>query len=234
MTTTLLIPTLNEVEGIQAIMPRIQKEWVNQILFVDGGSTDGTLSLIQKSGWEVIVQKRKGIRHAYIEALEHIRGDTVITFSPDGNSVPELIPKLIEKYKEGYDMVIASRYAPGAKSEDDDVLTGFGNWFFTTSINTLYQSHYTDAMVMYRIYRTNLLRELALDKDETYATEEALFRTTVGCEPLISIRAAKRKLKCADIPGDEPPRIGGKRKLQIVQWGLAYLFEVIREKFVWR
>ena len=39
------------------------------------------------------------------------------------------IPVLLEKMEEGYDMVIASRYLDAAKSEDDDWLTGFGNWF---------------------------------------------------------------------------------------------------------
>ena len=51
------------------------------------------------------------MRHAYMEALSHITGDVVLTFSPDGNSIPELIPECIKKMKEGFDMVIVSRYA---------------------------------------------------------------------------------------------------------------------------
>ena len=43
MKTTLLIPVLNEVEGLQAIMTIIKKEWIDQILIVDGGSEDGPL-----------------------------------------------------------------------------------------------------------------------------------------------------------------------------------------------
>lgn len=234
MKITLLIPTLNEIEGLKQIMPLIKKEWVDQVLFVDGGSTDGTVEWLKENHWEFIIQKQRGLRYAYSEALPYIKGDALITFSPDGNSIPELIPPLIAKYREGYDMVIVSRYADGAKSEDDDFITGFGNWLFTTLINLLHGGSYTDAMVMYRIYRTSLLQELDIDKDSSYQTEEKLFRTLVGCEPLISIRAAKRKLKCADIPGDEPARIGGERKLRIVKWGLAYMYEVFREKFVWK
>ena len=64
--------------------------------------------------------------------------------------------------------------------------------------------------------------------------EEKLFNTNVSWEPLLSIRAAKRKLKIASIPGDEPARIGGERKLQIWAWGACFLYEVIREKFVWK
>lgn len=234
MKVTLLIPTLNEIGGMRQIMPRVNKDWVDQILVVDGGSTDGTAEYARGHGYQVLIQKKKGLRHAYQEAMEHIIGDIMITFSPDGNSIPELIPPLIEKMKEGYDMVIVSRYAGGAKSYDDDIVTAFGNWLFTTTINLLHGANYTDAMVMYRAYRTSLIKELDIDKDSSYVLEEKLFRTKVGCEPLISIRAAKRRLRYADIPGDELPRIGGERKLKIVQWGLAYMFEVIREVLVWR
>jgi glycosyltransferase involved in cell wall biosynthesis len=234
MKITLLIPTLNEIEGMKQIMPKIKKEWVDQILIVDGNSTDGTAGYARECGYKVVVQNRKGIRHAYIEAMEHIIGDIVITFSPDGNSIPELIPSLIDKMKEGYDMVIVSRYAKGAKSEDDDPVTSFGNWLFTTSINILHGARYTDAMVIYRAWKKPLFKELDLDKEESYVFEEKLFRTNIGVEPLLSIRAAKRRLRCTDIPGDEPPRIGGERKLKIIQWGLAYMLEVIREVFIWR
>lgn len=234
MKTTLLIFTLNEVNGMKQIMPKIKREWIDQILVVDGGSTDGTLEYAKSAGYDVIVQKKKGLRHSYMEAMEHITGDVMITFSPDGNSVAELIPPLVEKLKEGYDMVIVSRYAPGAKSYDDDIVTAFGNWLFTRMINLIHGSKYTDAMVMFRGYKKELIKELDIDKDSSYVFEEKFFHTIVGCEPLISIRAAKRHLKCAEIPGDEPARIGGKRKLQIIRWGLAYMFEVFREIFIWR
>ena len=44
-------------------------------------------------------------------------------------------------------------------------------------------------------------------------------------EPVNSVRAAKAKLKVAEIPGDEPPRIGGEPKLQVLRWG-RLLFSV--------
>ncbi len=234
MKVTLLIPTLNEIVGMKEIMPQIKKEWCDQILIVDGGSTDGTVEWAREHGYSVYVQKKRGVRYAFIEALPLIEGDVVITFSPDGNSMPELIPALIDKMKEGYDMVIASRYAKGAKSYDDDAITAFGNWMFTKIVNLLHGSHYTDAMVMLRAYRTKVIYDLGLDKDEAYATPEKLFNTTVGWEPLLSVRAAKRKLKVTEIPGDEPRRIGGERKLQALKWGAAYLFQFIREVFYWR
>lgn len=234
MKVTLLIPTLNEIDGMKEFMPKVKREWVDQILIVDGQSTDGTIEYAREHGYEIVVQKKKGMRHAYMEALPFVKGDVILTFSPDGNSIPELIPPCIAKMKEGYDMVIVSRYAEGAKSYDDDAITGFGNWLFTTLINLIHGAHYTDAMVIYRAYKKSLIYDLDLDKEESYTTEEKMFQTVISWEPLLSIRAAKRKLKCTDIPGDEPAREGGERKLQVLKWGAAYMFEVWREIFVWK
>ena len=234
MKVTLLVPTLNEIDGMKTVMPHIKPEWVDQILIVDCQSKDGTAEYARAQGYDVVIQKKMGMRHAYMEAWPHVKGDVVLTFSPDGNSIPGLIPACIAKMKEGYDMVIVSRYAKGAKSYDDDAITGFGNWLFTTTINLLHGGHYTDAMVIYRAYRKNLIAELDLDKDSSYEFEERLFGTKISWEPLLSVRCAKRKLKYTDIPGDEPAREGGERKLQVLRWGAAYMFEVLREVFVWK
>jgi glycosyltransferase involved in cell wall biosynthesis len=231
---TLLVPTLNEIVGMRQIMPQVEPRWCDQILVVDGGSTDGTQEYARAQGYDLVVQQRRGIRHAYLEAFPHVKGEIVITFSPDGNSVAALIPALTRAIAdEGYDMVIASRYLPGARSDDDDWLTAFGNWSFTTLINVLHGGHYTDAMVMFRAYRTKLFWDLGLDRDEGYAPER-LFRTVMGVEPLLSIRAAKQRLRVGEIPGDEPARIGGERKLQVFRWGGAYLAQTLRELYHWR
>jgi len=233
MKVTLLMPTVNEIEGMKNIMPQVDHGLFCQVLVVDARSTDGTPEWAEKQGYDVVRQKTFGLKNCYLEALPHIKGDTVIAFSPDGNSVPDVLPQLIEKYKEGYDMVIASRYKQGAKSEDDDHITGFGNWMFTRLINLLHGGNYTDAMVMYRIFPKSLIQDLDLDKPITYWPEKFFF-TNVCLMPILSIRAAKYRLKIAEIPGDEPARIGGERKLQIVRWGSVYLIQTLTEKFLWK
>ncbi len=219
---------------MKAIMPLIDRDWVDQIIITDGGSTDGTIEYAREQGYEVHIQKTPGFRHCYFEILDKITGDVIITFSPDGNSIPELIPVLIEKMKEDYDMVIASRYLGDAKSEDDDIVTGFGNWLFTRTVNLLHGGNYTDVMVIYRAYKKQIIYDLDLDKEKSYTTPERLFRCVLSWEPLLSVRAAKRKLKIGEIPGDEPPRIGGERKLLILRWGAGYYFQFWRELFFWK
>lgn len=226
--------TLNEIEGMKAIMPQIKREWVDQIIVVDGGSKDGTIEWARDNGYEVYVQRQKGFRHAYTEVMPLVTGDVIVTFSPDGNSIAELLPELIAKMREGYDMVIVSRYLGKAKSEDDDIITAFGNWLFTRTVNVLHGGNYTDAMVIYRAYKKSLVTDLELDQDRWYATPEKLFNTKISWEPMLSARAARRKLKLAEIPGDEPPRVGGERKLQILRWGAAYYFQFIRDFLLWK
>jgi len=234
MKVTLLVIEMNELEGMKIIMPQIAPSWCDQIIISDGGSTDGSIEWAKEQGYTVHVQSQPGLRHAYNEVLDIIEGDIVITFSPDGNSVPEVIPLLHEKMKEGYDMVIASRYIEGAKSEDDDIVTAFGNWLLTTTINVLHKGKYTDSIVIFRAWKKNVYADLDIDKEEGFAPFEKFFRTNLGPEPLMSVRALKRKLRVADIPGDEPARIGGERKLQIFKWGASFMLMFIRELWHWK
>lgn len=233
MKVTLLIPTLNEVEGMKQIMPKIKREWVDQIIIVDGGSTDGTVEYAKDNGYFMVVQKKQGLRAGYIEVYDLIEGDIVITFSPDGNSIPELIPPLVAKMKEGYDMVIVSRYAGDAKSYDDDFLTTFGNWFFTSLINFLFGAKYTDAMVMFRAWRKETIVKLGINKEVKFPKWEETIGRKVSWEPQLSVRCAKSKLKVAEIPGSEPKRIGGQRKMQPFRTGASVLIQIIQE-FIWR
>jgi len=109
-------------------------------------------------------------------------------------------------------------------------MTAFGNWMFTRLINVLHGGHYTDAMGIFRAYKTSLFSRLDLDEEVSYAPEK-LLTTTIGVEPLLSIRCAKRRLRVSEIAVPEPPRIGGKRKLQMFRWGGAYLLQTFRELY---
>ena len=234
MSITLLALTLNEIDGVKVIMPQIPRDCVDQIIIVDGGSTDGTVEWARDNGYEVYIQKKKGIRHAYLEVMEFVKGDVIISLSPYGNCPPEAVRPIIEKMKEGNDLVIGSRYLGDAESEDDDIVTGFGNWLFTRTVNLLHGANYTDAMVIFRAFKKELVYELDLHKEESYRLPERLFHTVISWEPLMAVRAAKMKKKIAEVSVGEPPRIGGHRKLQIVRWGAAYYFQFWRELWFWK
>jgi hypothetical protein len=89
-------------------------------------------------------------------------------------------------------------------------------------------------MVIYRAFRRELIYDLDLHKDESYLLPEKLFHTIISWEPLMSVRAAKKKKKIGEVGVGEPPRIGGTRKLQIFRWGAAYYFQFWREVWYWR
>ncbi|MFC1510433.1 glycosyltransferase [Candidatus Omnitrophota bacterium] len=216
---TLIIFTLNEVDGMKAIMPQIKKEWYDQLIIVDGGSTDGTIEYARLHGYYIFQQKEKGAGAAFLESMAKAEGDIIIILSPDGNSIPEKIPELTEKMKEGYDVVIASRYLDGAKSEDDDWVTAFGNWMFTKLMQMLFHAPITDCLVMYRAYRKGIVEDLKINT------------RTVSWGSQLLCRAVRKKYKIGEIPGDEPARIGGVRKMHPLKNGISELVMIFSEFF---
>ncbi|MBI3723775.1 glycosyltransferase family 2 protein [bacterium] len=227
-----MVPTINEVEGMRQIMPLVKREWVDQVVVVDGGSTDGTVEYARSRGYDVAVQKRPGLVGAYRDAFPLVRGDYLVTFSPDGNSVPEVLPELTAKLREGFDMVIASRYLGGKESADDDALSRLGNWLFTKTINLLFSARYTDSLVMYRGYRTSLLRELGLLENRRGSLEEYCERLC-SWELLSTIRAAKERLHVAEIYGPEPARVAGETRVPKFQ-AASFALGLIVEEFLFR
>jgi len=177
---------------------------------------------------------------AYIECYQQIDEDIIITFSPDGNSIVETIPLLIEKIKEGSDLVIASRYKDGAISYDDTWLTGVGNFIFTSLIS-LFGYHYTDALVIYRAYRVNVPERLRLNIPRHPLYEKYIGRF-VSWEPLMSIRAAKAKLRISEVPSDEFKRIDEDNcgyllptsRIHHFKSGIACLVQLLEELIFWR
>ena len=124
---------------------------------------------------------------------------------------------MIEKIKEGYDLVVASRYKDGAKSLDDDVVTGFGNLMFTTIVNVMFRAKFTDVLVGYRAYKKSSAMILGLDAPGL----------SWPCQQ--TLRFKWRGFKVTEIPADEPARIGGERKMRIIKTGMEVVKIIMRE-----
>lgn len=227
LTFTLLLPTLNEIDGMKAILPKIDRSLFKEIMVVDGGSTDGTMEYAREQGLTVLRQPKKWLSDAEGHGVRNMSSDAFVLFTPDGNSVPEDLPALCNKINEGYDFVIGSRYFGGAKSEDDDFFTGIGNWMFTKMVNILFWSNYTDILVGMRAYRIDAVYRMGLVglEEETWLRRKYTYIN--GWESEACMRAARCKLKFIDIPSNEPKRIGGVRKLSIIRNGLGTLVQVI-------
>ena len=216
---SLVVLTRNEKEGLEKIMPRVKKEWVDEIIVVDGNSTDGTVELAEKMGLKVVQQAKMGRGNAFRLGLENANGNTLVYYSPDGNEVPEDIPKLIGKINEGHDMVIASRFSKLSKSEDATFVRLLGNKMFTVVINSLYGTKLTDALNGFRAIKTNVMKEI-----ETTAEH-------FDIEIQMSMRCIKNGYKVDEIPTVEPNRIGGVAKLNTFVDGWRCTKFLVKELF---
>jgi dolichol-phosphate mannosyltransferase len=117
---SVVVPVYDEVEGIDAFHSRLSAVLSVmgedfEIVYVDDGSADGSwdrLSDIAKSDEHVRVvrfSRNFGHQMAITAGQDHSRGDTVVTIDADLQDPPELIPVMIERWREGADIVYAVR-----------------------------------------------------------------------------------------------------------------------------
>ena len=226
MSTVIIITTLNEITGVKKIVPQINREWAEEIIFVDGGSTDGTIEEAKKMGFKVIMQKQKGefaggYDATVFDGVNVTTSENIILFGPDGNDEPQKIPKLIEKIKEGYDQVLVTRFGKGSVNLDAGIIDTFGNKMFAFLVNVFFGGHWTDILNESRIISRNAFNELRFDAMGMSSTQQ------------MSIRGLKRRQKICEIIGNEGKRIGGKRKMRPISTGASLSWGIIKEFIFW-
>lgn len=113
---SVVIPVLNEEENVETLAARL-KEVLDkeasqrEILFVDDGSTDATPARIAALNAKdptvklIALSRNFGHQIALTAGLDHARGDVVVTLDGDLQHPPEVIPKFLEKWREGYEVV---------------------------------------------------------------------------------------------------------------------------------
>ena len=197
---TLVLYTMNEIQGIKSIFDKIPIHLFDQFFVMDNHSDDGTVKFLEERGVRVIQQKKPGRTNALIEAVGYAIGDIIVSLSSDGNEKPEDIPKILEKFDEGYEMVTASRFLPDSKVDvgDDKLrIRVFGNKLCAFLVNACWGTNVTDT--------TNGLR--GITKSCYKRTKLNTFGYTENFQ--LTIRCAKLKIRIAEVPTEEHPRIGG-------------------------
>ena len=117
---SIVIPAYNEEEVLPEFHKRLTSvleeiEGSCEILYVNDGSSDRTLEVLNDFKdprvWIIDLSRNFGKEIALTAGLDHAKGEAVVVIDADLQDPPELIPKFIEKWQEGYDVVYARRTA---------------------------------------------------------------------------------------------------------------------------
>lgn len=126
-TLAVVIPVLNEAAGIDALLARLRPALESSglawsIIFVDDGSTDGTLIKLRQLNADddrigaIALSRNFGKEIAVAAGLKYARTDAVVIMDSDLQHPPETIPAFIEKWREGHDVVYGQRIDRSADS----------------------------------------------------------------------------------------------------------------------
>lgn len=135
---SILVPCYNEeqvlplfIQSITPLMDNTKYEW--ELLLIDDGSTDKTLSIMQQAHQQVDhihyleLSRNFGKENALMAGLDYVSGDAVVIMDADLQHPVSVIPKLIEKWEEGYDDVYAHRLSRGKENWVRKILT---KWYY--------------------------------------------------------------------------------------------------------
>lgn len=132
---SVILPAKNEAHNLQALLPRVQAmlTGVNrdaEIIVIDDGSTDGTRQVCEAHGVRVISHPYSSGNGAAVKTgARAARGEVLAFMDADGQHDPELIPRLLDKLDEGYDMVVGARTAQAHAGAHRFAANAFYNWF---------------------------------------------------------------------------------------------------------
>ncbi len=117
---SIVLPVFNEEAGIQATIDTLlnyieQQEEKYELIFVDDGSKDKSVEIIKRALAQndhiklVEFSRNFGHQLAITAGLEYTKGDAVVVMDADLQDPPEVIPQMIKKWREGYQIVYGKR-----------------------------------------------------------------------------------------------------------------------------
>lgn len=231
MKVSVIVPTLNEVGSIEKVLQGISRENVDEILVIDGHSTDGTIEKVKSMGYRIILQKGMGLGNSIWQGIANTNGEIIVIVDADGSHDTTDISKLVGKIKEGYDLVVASRYISGPRlkglfwrdrqssSYDDTFIRELGNRIFTYLCRRIYNLEVHDILMGFKAFRRSILKKINLVESGQQFDAE------------IIIKAKKSGFRIGEVPTIEHKRTYGKSKLSVPYHGFKVLWVIIREMF---
>jgi glycosyltransferase involved in cell wall biosynthesis len=182
-TVSLVIPALNEEQGIVATIKRAPPE-IHEIIVVDGGSKDDTAARARAAGAKVIVEPRRGYGLAYKEGFAAATGELIATADADGTYPVEMIPHVVEfLVRKELNFISCSRF-PLADGKAMNGMNKLGNVGLSLAASLLYVHSFRDICSGMWVFRRSLLPKMQMHSDGwAFSNEfklEAFFTTPTG------------------------------------------------------
>ncbi|UXA12778.1 glycosyltransferase family 2 protein [Mycobacterium sp. SMC-8] len=218
LTVSLVIPVKNEARNIAWVLDQIDDD-IDEVILVDGNSTDATLVTARRCRPDIKVVSQEGVgkgdalRAGFLAAA----GDVIVMMDADGSMTPDEITHYLHFLANGYDFVKGSRFISGGGSLDITSFRRMGNRFLLGVFNSLYRTDLTDLCYGFCGFHRRYLDVLALSA------------TGFEIEAEMVVRAMQAGLRVAEVPSLELPRRAGKSNLHSVRDGIRVLRTVLRE-----
>ena len=198
---TVVIPCLNEEEGIARVLARIP-DFVDEVIVVDNNSTDRTAEIAQAEGATVVREDKQGYGRAYKTGLFHAEGDIIITLDGDHSYPVDALSYLIEALLDsGVRFVSASRF-PIQDPDSMAMKNRIGNIGLSLVASLLFLRRIRDSQSGMWIFYRDALAQMNLISDGMPFSEEikleAMLNPAIGfkeCPIRYSNRAGEIKLR---------------------------------------
>ena len=197
-----VIPALNEEEAIGAVVAAVPRGAADDIIVVDGGSTDHTVERARTAGARVLSLRERGYGRACRAGAAAAEDCGIVVFlDGDGSDCPELIPRLVGPIADGScDFVIGSRTRGVREPGSMTVHQLLAGRVIGAAVRLLYGVGYTD-MCPFRAIRRDALLRLGMRED------------TYGWNLEMQMRAARVGLRIVELPVAHRRRSGGQSKV---------------------